>query len=125
GASGTGGGGGAIVVPVMEEPQGTALNIPCDALLGVSGADLLILLPTSLVKIGPGSEMTAPVVTAPSNYFQGAHDFAVDGTTLFWSHYNSIQSMSFSGSTSAMLPVTNKDIISGPDEVAVHGAYLY
>jgi len=125
GSSGTSGGGGASVVPVMEEPQGTAVNIPCDALLGVNGADLLILLPTSLVKIGPASEMTAPVVTAPSNYFQGAHDFAVDGTTLFWSNYQSIQSMSFSGGTPAIIPIASKDVISGPNEVAVHAAYLY
>ncbi|HEV8246551.1 MAG TPA: hypothetical protein VGP93_12320, partial [Polyangiaceae bacterium] len=133
GASGTGGalaldsggGGGASVVPTMEEPQGTALNIPCDALLGVNGSDLLILLPTSFVKIGPGANMTAPVVTAPSNYFQGAHDFAVDGTTLFWSNYQSIQSMSFSGGTPAILPVSNKDVISGPEELAVQGAYVY
>ena len=58
-------------MPVKEEPQGTALNIPCDALLGVNGADLLILLPTSLVKIGPAAEMTAPVVTRSEQLLSG------------------------------------------------------
>jgi hypothetical protein len=131
GSSGTGGalvdsGAGDVnIVPVAEEPQGTALNIPCDALLGVNGADLLILQPSSLLKIGPASEMTSAVVTAPSNYFQGAIDFVVDGTKLYWSNYQSIQTMSLSGGTPGALPITNKDIISGPNELAVHDVYLY
>jgi hypothetical protein len=132
GSSGSGGAlvvdagaGGAPIVPVPEEPQGTALNIPCDALLEVNGSDLLILQPSSLVKIGPASEMTSPVITAPSNYFQGAIDFAVDGTKLYWSNYQLIQTMSLSGGTPTSLPVTSKDVISGPNELATHDAYLY
>jgi hypothetical protein len=120
-----GGGGGATVVPVVEEPQGTAVNIPCDALLDVNGADLLVLEPAALLKIGPASEMTSPVVTAPSNYFQGANDFVVDGATLYWSNYQSIQTMSLSGGTPSLLPVTSKDVISGPNELFVHDAYVF
>src|SRR5690349_15783279 len=33
--------------------------------------------------------------------------------------------MSLSGGTPAALPVTNKDIISGPNELFVQGTYLY